>query len=662
MTGDLELVKNLIQSEMARAAAASAPSTAPPPPAHTPQRLNVSSIRTTSQMMRPIEKSQTDTGEINTASLGLGHQITLAGDIANVELPSIFQSISICKMTGRLNLYHQTTQGEIYFADGKIVHAILESAMDKILGLTPDQVVLELLTWQAGTFRFNPGWNTSEKTVTRRLESFLLEAAAITDYQQALADRGFDETTTKLKKDPGYLNAALNEILAAGVADLELQKKIYNDAQDITAASDLISDLPRTVWIPTIFNLINCKLFSIIKEDQLKQPELEPFQIDESLARNAERSLCRPDTGVISAPFLFYLLRLEFSRHRRNQTPLSLVMVTLPGDGFGDELDHFKDCFDQLTDEYEQMAHYDMHGGRRVVLVLPDKNLSKAYLLIVRLINRLDRIVGLNSTGFQFAIASAPDHGRTLELLLAALLHCQMQGELLRDRIISYSGIEKQKWDQLRQEGEAAYRARNMEQASDIWMRALTEAQEFDSDDARLIYTVDWLSTIQMSQKQFETAEPLLKLACELKREAKLQQELAVSLAELGKCYFEQGQLEKVETALLESIAIFERLFGCDHELVGDGVHNLATVYHLQDKTDDAGKAYQKAIQIKQTYLGRDHPETIKVSQNYSKLLRRASVDNTRPAGAISGQWRTIKFDPLGEISGGQAVNFSSKI
>lgn len=127
-------------------------------------------------------------------------QITLAGDIATVDLTNIFQSISICKMTGRLNLYHHTTQGEIYFTDGTIVHALLHSAMDTVLRLTPEQVVLELLTWQAGTFRFNPGWTTSERTINRRLDSFLLEGAALSDYQQALAGMGFDETKSRVKR------------------------------------------------------------------------------------------------------------------------------------------------------------------------------------------------------------------------------------------------------------------------------------------------------------------------------------------------------------------------------------------------------------------------------------------------------------------------------
>jgi tetratricopeptide (TPR) repeat protein len=431
-------------------------------------------------------------------------------------------------------------------------------------------------------------------------------------------------------------------------------------AGNITPAAELISDLPRTVWIPAIFNLINCKLFEIIKDDEVEQLELEPVQIDETLALNAAKSLCRPDTGVMSAPFLFYFLKLEFSRHKKNQTPLSVVMVTLPGDGYGNDLQHLKNCFDQMTDEYERMAHYDMHQGRRVALVLPDKNLSATYLFVVRLINRLERVNRVNVKGYHFAMACAPDNGRTLEQLLAVLLHCQKQGDSLRRTITSYTGIENEKWDEYRQQGEAAYRAGNMEQASDIWMRGLTEAQEFNSDDARLMYTVDWLSTIHMSQRQFETAEPLLKLACELKREAGLQQELAVSLGELGKCYFEQGQLESAETALLESIAIFERQFGADHELVGDGVHNLATLYHLQDKTEDAGKAYQKAIRIKQNYLGRNHPDTIKMAQNYTKLLQRQSVDNKQADVVISGQWRTLNFDPSGEISSGQAVDFSS--
>ena len=440
---------------------------------------------------------------------------------------------------------------------------------------------------------------------------------------------------------------------------MELQKQIYNAAEAVTPISELVQDLPRTVWIPAVFNLINTNLFQIVSEDELEEQKLEPVEIDETIARNAARSSCRPDTGIMSAPFLYYFLGLEFSRHKRSQTPLSLVMITLPEHSIGKELQILQNCFDQMSDDFERLAHYDMYQGRRLVMILPYRNLSSAYLFVVRMINRLERFDRITVDDFRFAIASSPEDTDKLETLLAALLQAQKQGETLQRQISSYAGIELERWDEFRKQAEAAQKAGKVDEAADLWFRCLTEAQEFNPDDARLMYTVDRLSAINMNSRKFETAEPLLVLACELKREAKLQQELAASLGELGKCYFEQGEFEKAQEALLESIEIFERRFGADHELVGDGVHNLATVYHLQDKTEDAGKAYQKGIRIKQNYLGRHHPETIKMAQNYTKLLRSQSVEHRKSEVVISGQWRTLNFDPAGEI-GVQTADFST--
>jgi tetratricopeptide (TPR) repeat protein len=276
------------------------------------------------------------------------------------------------------------------------------------------------------------------------------------------------------------------------------------------------------------------------------------------------------------------------------------------------------------------------------------------------MIARLERVEKANIDNFQFSFASAPNDAQSLETILAVLQHSAKQGEAAGLRITSASGIERERWDTLRQQGEEAQKAGDLANASEIWLKALAEAQEFNADDVRLVYTVDKLSTIHLVQRQFETAEPLLKLACELKRELGLEQELGAALGELGKCYFEKGEFPKAEPALLESIAIFERNFGSDHELVGEGVHNLATLYHLQDKTDEAGKAYQKAIQIKRNYLGRNHPDTIKIAQNYTKLLRRKSTENPIDIGYISGTWRTLNFDPSGEIASEQQVDFST--
>jgi len=105
---------------------------------------------------------------------------TLAGNLSEIELTGVLQSINICKMSGRLDLQDRLNSTEIYFEEGQVVHAISQKALntDNDKPIVGDQAVLDVLTWEKGTFFFYPSRRTSEKTIKRRLEGLLLEGAS----------------------------------------------------------------------------------------------------------------------------------------------------------------------------------------------------------------------------------------------------------------------------------------------------------------------------------------------------------------------------------------------------------------------------------------------------------------------------------------------------
>jgi len=174
-TGDLGLVLNLITSEIAGSTQ------------ETPESIDLATSFLGMPDRQKTEKSApaitpqiTEESPDQSASQQL-RNLVLGGNLAEVELPGILQSISLCKMTGRLDCYQGLSQIEIFFDEGTPVHATAQGALqsndDPVL--TGDHVILDILTWDTGTFHFNPVWTTSERTVRRRLEIRLLEDTAL---------------------------------------------------------------------------------------------------------------------------------------------------------------------------------------------------------------------------------------------------------------------------------------------------------------------------------------------------------------------------------------------------------------------------------------------------------------------------------------------------
>ncbi|MFX6880652.1 tetratricopeptide repeat protein, partial [Acinetobacter baumannii] len=87
---------------------------------------------------------------------------------------------------------------------------------------------------------------------------------------------------------------------------------------------------------------------------------------------------------------------------------------------------------------------------------------------------------------------------------------------------------------------------------------------------------------------------------------------------------------------------------GAEHPNVGAATHNLATVYHIQKKYKDAESAYTKAMTVCQKALGMNHPATVKILQDYAKMLRETHREqeakhfDSCAVGLVSGTWKAL--------------------
>jgi hypothetical protein len=70
------------------------------------------------------------------------------------------------------------------------------------------------------------------------------------------------------------------------------------------------------------------------------------------------------------------------------------------------------------------------------------------------------------------------------------------------------------------------------------------------------------------------------------------------------------------------SIEILESETGPDHPILLCGLNNLATVYAISRRRDDADATFQRALVVAQKYAGTNHPMYGAVLSNYAAFLR----------------------------------------
>jgi hypothetical protein len=91
------------------------------------------------------------------------------GDLLDLTLPSLLQVMSRECSTAILKLQRGTDHGEMYFAEGVLVHATAG-------GVQGDEAACELLGWPDGRFRLARDAEPQPRTVTDRLARLVIDA------------------------------------------------------------------------------------------------------------------------------------------------------------------------------------------------------------------------------------------------------------------------------------------------------------------------------------------------------------------------------------------------------------------------------------------------------------------------------------------------------
>jgi hypothetical protein len=116
--------------------------------------------------------------------------VELKGKLSEMGLSDIVQVACKGKNQACLIVQSRGQEGSLFFEDGQIVHAILDSQEG-------EEVIYELLTWEDGAFEIKQKMPPPKRTITASWQSLLLEGMRRLDEQ----DPRLRETASKTSQD-----------------------------------------------------------------------------------------------------------------------------------------------------------------------------------------------------------------------------------------------------------------------------------------------------------------------------------------------------------------------------------------------------------------------------------------------------------------------------
>ncbi|MBX9693782.1 MAG: DUF4388 domain-containing protein, partial [Cyanobacteria bacterium] len=352
----------------------------------------------------------------------------LSGNLQIIHITNLLQSISMGHLSGRLRINRQAAYADMFFIEGKAVHAEGSRAHG-------EECFVQVICWKDGEFQFEPKLKTDERTVSRPMDMLILEGVLLLDNTEYLKQCGvnMDTVLERVNKDLSE-NQFVEIVSKAEPPDMQLAKDIYLQIDGRKTIQDLVDllRLNRSRWVPTLATLVRSRVAQICHAPP-KKLEVKPKKLDPALMRAVTRSLEHEKTGLYSYPaFLFFLNHeLYFSSER----PVSIILFGLRSTG--EKAVDTSPLLRELSRSIQNtqgakgiISHYEEYD---LALTLIGATASQAAVVADRVIKSLMS----SSMEFQIAnmnmaqgIASFPDDADDAPTLLAA-------AELARDTALN---------------------------------------------------------------------------------------------------------------------------------------------------------------------------------------------------------------------------------
>ncbi len=369
--------------------------------------------------------------EQQSTTMNGGMQLT--GNLSELGVFELIQSISVAKMTGRLQITSGLQSVEIYFEDGGPRRASFQSdsMTSAVKELTGEEAIIEGMTWKNGFFQFNSSMKSAERSPMRRLDTLLMEGAALRDYLDSIENSGLTEDSVPVRltnpSESEFEQALENSV----PVDMEMQKSLYMAFDGKSTLADVVSDsgLGKALWLPIVFNLTKAGLIGlkVSAKNSGQGGELSQSPVVKEAVKEACQQLFRADTGLMSFHLFLHFLEVEYQRALKIRLPFSLILLSVHKiDGFEKEqlstedLKIVSSVVRSLIEPFDCVGHYQTLD---IGVVLPHRPAASAREFASKLVKECNAQLAKSRSTTRFVwtvgVGCVPEDGIKLDAVVA---------------------------------------------------------------------------------------------------------------------------------------------------------------------------------------------------------------------------------------------------
>ena len=357
----------------------------------------------------------------------------LSGNLSELGVFELIQTISVAKMTGRLDITSGLQSVEIYFEDGGPRRASFrsDSMTAAVKELTGEEVIIEGMTWKNGFFQFNSAMKSSERSPMRRLDTLLMEGAALRDYLDGIENLGLTEDSVPVRltnpSESEFEQALENSV----PVNMEMQKSLYMGFDGKSTLADVVSDsgLGKILWLPIVFNLAKAGLIGlkVAAKTSGQGGELSQSPVVKEAVKEACQQLFRADTGLMSFHLFLHFLEVEYQRALKLRLPFSLILFSVHKiDGFEkeqlstEELKVVSAVVRSLIEPFDYVGHYQTLD---IGVLLPHRPAASAREFASKIVSACNTQLAKSSSTARFVwtlgVGCVPEDGIKLDAIVA---------------------------------------------------------------------------------------------------------------------------------------------------------------------------------------------------------------------------------------------------
>ena len=155
------------------------------------------------------------------------------------------------------------------------------------------------------------------------------------------------------------------------------------------------------------------------------------------------------------------------------------------------------------------------------------------------------------------------------------------------------------------------------------WLQGFEHAQRANIESKELSTLLSQAGYFLHDQGRYREVEPLWQGSLAISKRLLGNNHLAVAtdLNNLAMLFRAQGRYDEAEPLLQEALTLYRRLSNGHRHLAGN-LYNLARLYYAQRRYNEAEPLCQEALEIRQQWLGNDHPTTVNSLELLAMLHR----------------------------------------